>query len=72
MKIRAPRTDDEAVWRKLWTGYLEFYEASVPEEVYTTTFARLLDPDRTTQQAFLAVDDSDTPFGTRPLHLPPA
>ncbi len=33
---------DEADWRRLWTGYLEFYEASVPEEVYATTWARLL------------------------------
>ena len=63
MKIRALRTDDEAEWRRLWTGYLEYYESSVPEEVYATTFARLLDPDRKTQQAFLAVDDDDRPIG---------
>ena len=63
MKIRAPRTDDEAVWRKLWTGYLEYCESSVPEAVYAATFARLLDPARTTQQAFLAVGDDDNPFG---------
>lgn len=63
MKIRAPRTDDEAVWRRLWTGYLEFYESSVTEDVYATTFSRLLDPSRLTQQAFLAVDDNDTAFG---------
>ncbi|MDH3668456.1 MAG: GNAT family N-acetyltransferase [Paracoccaceae bacterium] len=40
--IRALRASDEAEWRRLWTGYLEFYEASVAEEVYQTTFARLL------------------------------
>ena len=34
--------DDEAEWRRLWTGYLEFYETSVPEEVYQTYFQRLL------------------------------
>jgi GNAT superfamily N-acetyltransferase len=33
---------DEADWRRLWTGYLAFYETSVPEEVYATTWARLL------------------------------
>ena len=32
----------EAVWLRLWTGYLEFYETSVPEAVYQGTFARLL------------------------------
>jgi len=39
--IRPLRAADEAEWRRLWTGYLEFYKASVPEEVYRTTFARL-------------------------------
>lgn len=38
-----PLTDaDEAHWRRLWTAYLAFYETAVPEEVYRTTFARLL------------------------------
>ncbi|MFZ8942633.1 MAG: extracellular solute-binding protein, partial [Gemmobacter sp.] len=31
--------------RRMWTAYLEFYETSVPEQVYATTFARLLDDD---------------------------
>lgn len=38
-----PLTDaDEAHWRRLWAAYLAFYETAVPEEVYRTTFARLL------------------------------
>lgn len=43
--IRPLAPQDEAAWRVLWTGYLDFYETSVAEEVYRTTFARLLDPD---------------------------
>jgi GNAT superfamily N-acetyltransferase len=43
--IRPLRVTDEAEWRRLWTGYLEYYETSVPEEVYQTTFARLLGTD---------------------------
>ncbi|MFQ5566285.1 MAG: GNAT family N-acetyltransferase [Paracoccaceae bacterium] len=43
--IRPLRAEDEAGWRRLWTGYLEFYQARVPEEVYRTTFARLLGDD---------------------------
>ncbi len=43
--IRPLRAEDEAEWRRLWTGYLEFYESSVEEEVYRTTFARLLGGD---------------------------
>ena len=40
--IRPLQAADEQQWRRLWTGYLEFYESSVGEEVYRTTFARLL------------------------------
>ena len=40
--IRPIRAEDESQWRRLWTAYLEFYESQVSEEVYQTTFARLL------------------------------
>ena len=43
--IRPLRESDEKEWRRLWTGYLEFYETSVPEEVYQTYFKRLLGDD---------------------------
>lgn len=36
---------DETAWRRLWTGYLAFYETAVPEEVYATYFERLLGRD---------------------------
>lgn len=42
LEIRPIAASDEAEWRRLWTGYLEFYESSVPEEVYRTTFGRIL------------------------------
>jgi len=34
--------EDAADWRGLWTGYLQYYETEVTEDVYQTTFARLL------------------------------
>lgn len=40
--VRPIEARDEAEWRVLWTGYLEFYETSVAEEVYRETFRRLL------------------------------
>jgi GNAT superfamily N-acetyltransferase len=43
--IRPLRPADEADWRALWSDYLAFYETSVPEEVYLSTFARLLGSD---------------------------
>ena len=33
---------DEEEWRRLWTGYLAFYNARVEEEVYRVAFERLL------------------------------
>ncbi|MGM0586322.1 MAG: N-acetyltransferase family protein [Pseudomonadota bacterium] len=39
--IRPLAPADEAEWRRLWTGYLEFYETSATEEVYAASFARL-------------------------------
>ena len=45
LNIRPLTTSDEPQWRRLWTGYLEYYESTVPEEVYATTFARLLSED---------------------------
>ena len=43
--IRPLRPEDQADWRRLWTAYLAFYKTSVPEDVYTSTFARLLGDD---------------------------
>ncbi len=40
--IRPLRESDEAEWRGLWTGYLRYYETEVSQDVYETTFARLL------------------------------
>jgi GNAT superfamily N-acetyltransferase len=42
--IRDPRLSDEIHWRRLWDGYNEFYETSVPPEVTTRTWQRILDP----------------------------
>ena len=42
MAIRPLRPGDEADWRRLWTGYLDYYETRVSDAVYETTFARLL------------------------------
>lgn len=34
--------EDQTAWRGLWTGYLTFYKSAVTEEVYQSTFRRLL------------------------------
>ena len=43
--IRPLGPQDQADWRRLWTAYLEFYQTTVPEAVYASSFARLLGSD---------------------------
>jgi GNAT superfamily N-acetyltransferase len=43
--IRAALPSDEPVWRQLWRGYCDFYEADVPDAVTNRTWKRILDPD---------------------------
>ena len=39
------RADDRTDWAEMWHDYLVFYESSVADEVYDSTFARLLGDD---------------------------
>ena len=43
--IRDAAADDEAAWRRLWSGYCDFYQVDVPEAVTAFTWSRVLDPD---------------------------
>ncbi len=54
IEIKPLTEKDEAVWRRLWTGYLVFYESSVEEDVYQSTFKRLLGSGEYEPRAFLA------------------
>jgi len=54
LQIRAVQASDEASWRRLWTLYLQFYQTSASEEVYRTTFARLLSDGEFEPNALLA------------------
>ena len=57
LELRPIIDSDEKDWRSLWCAYLEYYESTVPEKVYQTTFARLIDRDYKTQQGLLALKD---------------
>lgn len=57
--IRDLQAQDEPQWRTLWTGYLEFYEASVTEEVYQTSFKRLLGDDPQDFHGLVAEKDGE-------------
>ncbi len=55
--IRPLRAEDQREWRRLWTLYLDFYETSVPDAVYETTFARLLSDEAHEFQALVLERD---------------
>jgi GNAT superfamily N-acetyltransferase len=57
LTIRPLGPTDEADWRRLWTAYLAFYETAVPEEVYVSSFRRLLGDDPRDFNGLLAVLD---------------
>ena len=42
LTLRPLQQGDRPRWAELWQGYLEFYETSLPAEVYDATFAALL------------------------------
>ncbi|MBB3236300.1 GNAT family N-acetyltransferase [Phyllobacterium endophyticum] len=54
VEIRPLQKSDEAEWRRLWAGYLAFYETTVAEEVYRTTFARLISGAGNEYRGFIA------------------
>lgn len=53
--VRPLEEADQADWRRLWTGYLRFYETEVSEEVYATTWGRLLSSEAGEYSGLLAV-----------------
>jgi GNAT superfamily N-acetyltransferase len=53
--IRPLERSDRAEWRRLWTAYLEFYKATVSEDVYAMTWMRLFDGGEFEPKGFLAL-----------------
>lgn len=57
LTVRPLQATDETEWKTLWKAYLEFYETTLPEMVYATTFQRLLDPGVPAQFGLVAVSE---------------
>ncbi len=55
--IRSLRPTDQDDWHRMWTEYLQFYNATVPKAVYASTFARLLGDDPRDFSALVAEVD---------------
>ncbi|MEL7033339.1 MAG: GNAT family N-acetyltransferase [Pseudomonadota bacterium] len=57
--VKPIRHKDEAVWRAIWTGYLDFYHSEVSEDVYQSTFRRLLTDGEYEPTGLIAWDGND-------------
>lgn len=67
--IRPAVAADQTAWRRLWQGYLDFYEASdLPEENTAATWARILDPANPINCTVAVVDDAVVGFAVTVLH----
>ena len=60
--VRPLRLSDEAEWRRLWTGYLDYYETKLPEDIYQSSFSRLIGDDPQDFNGLIAEID-DAPVG---------
>ncbi|MEI9901759.1 MAG: GNAT family N-acetyltransferase [Hyphomicrobium sp.] len=60
--IRPLRASDREAWEALFRGYINFYEAKVPDEVIELTWKRLIGEEEGFWGA-VAVDASDRPIG---------
>lgn len=60
MRVRPLTAADEAAWRPLWRGYLEFYKSTLPEEVTADAWRRVLEGD---PQFGLAAEDGGELIG---------
>lgn len=52
--IRPIEATDEADWRRLWSEYLTYYETELSDEIYKSTFARLIGNDPANPSGLLA------------------
>ncbi|MGX0976990.1 GNAT superfamily N-acetyltransferase [Roseovarius sp. MBR-51] len=55
LTIRPIEPADRPAWGDLWRAYLDFYETTLPDTVYDTTFGRLLSPDHPDQNGLIAL-----------------
>lgn len=66
--IRSALPSDEAVWRQLWRGYLDFYASPIADEVTSRTWTRILDPDSAVMCIVAEVDGQVCGFAHCVVH----
>lgn len=66
--IRPMKKSDEAAWRQLWAGYVEFYRATVSAEITAHTWKRILDPASPVSGHVAVIDGEVAGFEIHVLH----
>jgi GNAT superfamily N-acetyltransferase len=63
VRVRPLKAGDKPVWLILFKGYIEFYKATVPEDVIETLWQRLMTGGEGFHLGLVAVDGADRPVG---------
>ena len=68
VSIRDAEAGDEAAWRALWAGYLDFYRSTLGPEVTAETWRRILDPDGPIRARMAVLDGRVVGFAICIIH----
>ncbi len=68
IQVAAARPEDEAAWRLVWQGYLDFYSQVLAEDITELTFQRALDPHEPVFIVLARDGDAVVGFATFILH----
>jgi GNAT superfamily N-acetyltransferase len=66
--IRSALPSDEAAWRSLWRGYVDFYAAKITDDVTNRTWKRILDPDSAVMCIVAEIDGKVCGFANCVVH----
>ena len=58
-RLRELNENDFGRWKRLWSYYLTFYDTTVNDLIYKTTFGRLVTSDNTAQNAIVACRNNE-------------
>ena len=58
-KLRELNENDFDRWKRLWSAYLAFYDTTLDDIIYKTTFGRLVASDNTAQNATVACQHNE-------------